>query len=157
MNKRIYNYIFQSIIAGAFIFLILFLLSPLLSKAAIVAALASSVFLCFVTPYSDASYPKNLIGGHLLACITYGLYIVIAYYNSFLLQQKFIYISAAIVVSVTVLSMAILNIEHAPACGTSFGLVIHGWDWRMVVFILTAAVVLSLVRIILLKWMEDLI
>lgn len=157
MSKRIYNYIFQSIVAGGFIFLILFLLSPLLSKAAIVAALASSVFLCFVTPFSNAASSKNLIGGHLLACVVSGLYIWLTYYNNFLLHQGFLYISAAIVVSLTVLSMAILNIEHAPACGTSFGLIIHGWDWRMVIFILTAAVVLSVIRAILLRWMEDLI
>lgn len=157
MRKKVYNYILQSIIGGGFIFLILFLLSPLLSKAAIVAALASSVFVCFVTPFSPAAFPKNLIGGHLLACIISGLYVFIATYNNFLIQQEFLYISAAIVVSVTLLFMAILNIKHAPACGTSFGLIIHGWDWRMIVFILTAVVILSVVRIILLKWMQDLV
>lgn len=136
--------------------MVLFLLDPL-TKTAIVAALASSVFLVFVMPWAKSSTPKNLMGGHLVACIVAGLYVLLVGRNSILFQARFLYISSAIVVSVTLLSMALLNIAHAPACGTAFGLIIHGWDWRMVIFILTATILLSGIRAVFSKQLKNLV
>ena len=36
--------------------------------------------------------------------------------------------------------------EHPPAAGTALGLVIHGWSWSAVVFILSSALILSVLR-----------
>ena len=36
-----------------------------------------------------------------------------------------------------------------PAAGTALGLVIHGWSWSAVVFILSSALALSMIRLVL--------
>ena len=45
--------------------------------------------------------------------------------------------------------MAVTNTEHPPAAGTALGLVIVGWSWSAVLFIMSSAVILSLIRLIL--------
>ena len=47
------------------------------------------------------------------------------------------------------LAMAITNTQHPPAAGTALGLVIQSWSWSAVLFIMSSAVILSLIRLIL--------
>ena len=56
---------------------------------------------------------------------------------------------AALSVGTGMFAMAITNTEHPPAAGTALGLVIHGWSWSAVVFILSSALALSLMRLAL--------
>ena len=56
---------------------------------------------------------------------------------------------AALSVGLSIMVMAMTDTEHPPAAGTALGSIIPGWSWSAVVFIISSAVVLSLIRIIL--------
>ena len=58
-------------------------------------------------------------------------------------------ICAAVSVGIGIIIMVVTNTEHPPAAGTSLGLIIHGFDWSSVIFIIGSTVLLSLIRIIL--------
>ena len=45
--------------------------------------------------------------------------------------------------------MEITDTEHAHAVGTALGLVIPEWNWSAVVFIVSGAIILFMVRIVL--------
>ena len=56
---------------------------------------------------------------------------------------------AALSVGLSIMVMAMTDTEHPPAAGTALGSIIPGWSWSAVVFIISSAVVLSLIGIIL--------
>ena len=114
---------------------------------------ASSAFTIFVIPESVAATPRKVIGGHLVAGligagVSYILQIPgLEIYAS---ETRYIVdIAAALSVGIGIFFMVVTNTEHPPAAGTSLGLVIYGFDWTSVVFIISSAVLLSLVRIVL--------
>ena len=146
------HYVTQCSLASLSLVLILIVGDTLL-KAAIVVGVASSAFTIFVIPESVAATPRKVIGGHLVAALigagisyilkTPGLEI-------YVLETRYILeISAAISVGIGIFFMVVTNTEHPPAAGTSLGLVIYGFDWTSVVFIISSAILLSLVRILL--------
>ena len=146
------HYVTQCGLASLSLVLILIVGDTLL-KAAIVVGVASSAFTIFVIPESVAATPRKVIGGHLVAALigagisyllqTPGLEI-------YVLETRYILeISAAISVGIGIFFMVVTNTEHPPAAGTSLGLVIYGFDWTSVVFIISSAMLLSLVRILL--------
>ena len=114
---------------------------------------ASSAFTIFVIPESVAATPRKVIGGHLVAGligagVSYILQIPgLEIYAS---ETRYIVdIAAALSVGIGIFFMVVTNTEHPPAAGTSLGLVIYGFDWTSVVFIISSAILLSIVRIVL--------
>ena len=53
--------------------------------------------------------------------------------------------------------MGILNCEHAPAAGCLLGLTYGGVDFNSVAFIISSAIILSLIRLVFLKWIKNLV
>jgi len=66
---RAHNYIPQCGLASLSLFLIL-LVEDALIGAAIVVAVASTAFTIFVYPYSIASTPRRVLGGHTVAALS---------------------------------------------------------------------------------------
>ena len=62
------RYIFQCGLATVSLVVIL-LLEDAVIRAAIVAAIASTAFIIFVIPHSEAASPRKVVGGHLTAVI----------------------------------------------------------------------------------------
>ena len=146
------HYISQCGLASLSLILILIIGDTLL-RAAIVVGVASSAFTIFVIPESVAATPRKVIGGHLVAGligagVSYILQIPgLEIYAS---ETRYIVdIAAALSVGIGIFFMVVTNTEHPPAAGTSLGLVIYGFDWASVVFIISSAILLSLVRIVL--------
>ncbi len=146
------HYIAQCGLASLSLILILVIGDTLL-RAAIVVGVASSAFTIFVIPKSIAATPRKVIGGHLVAgfigaAISFTLQTPgLEIYAS---ETRYILdIAAALSVGIGIFLMVVTNTEHPPAAGTSLGLVIYGFDWASVAFIILSAVLLSLVRIIL--------
>lgn len=94
-----------------------------------------------------------MIGGHTVAIITGSIFsaaLTIPQLDSLALDSRIIIdVAAALSVGTGMLAMAVTNTEHPPAAGTALGLVIHGWTWSAVAFILTSALILSLIRLVL--------
>lgn len=146
------QYLFQCGLVTASLIVIL-LVEDVLLRAAIVVAIASTAFIVFVVPHSVASTPRRVIGGHLVAVAVGSL--LSAFLNTpgvDTLAEESRYlpeVTAALSVGLSTLLMVATDTEHPPAAGTALGLVIPGWSWGAVVFIVGGAVILSTMRIAL--------
>ena len=154
------HYIFQCSLATLSLILILVVGDSLL-RAAIVVGIASSTFTVFVIPRSVAATPRRVLGGHLVAAMigtTISLLLQLTVFGAYAEDTKYLLdICAAISVGIGILLMVVTNTEHPPAAGTALGLVIYGFDWSSVVFILASALLLCLVRWILFPRMINLL
>lgn len=151
-RKRIPNYLFQCGLATASLIVILWVQDVML-RAAIVAAVASSAFVVFVVPDSVAATPRKVVGGHLVGVIVGTVYcsiLTIPALATVAEDASLLFdVTAALAVGTSILLMVLTDTEHAPAAGTTLGLVVHEWAWSSVVFILVGVLILSAVRIIL--------
>ncbi len=152
LSPKIPSYLFQSGLATVSLVVIL-LVEDAVFRAAIVVAVASSAFTVFIVPNSIAAMPRRVIGGHVVAVIGGGIFsaiLLIPVIASAAETSRLpIDMMAALSVGTGMFAMAITNTEHPPAAGTALGLVIHGWSWSAVVFILSSALVLSIIRLAL--------
>lgn len=139
------NYLFQSGLATASLMIIL-LVEDVVLRAAIVVAVASTAFTIFVVPNSVAASPRRVIGGHVVAVITGAAFSLILSLVGQGDSGIFRDVMSALAVGLGMLLMVLTDTEHPPAAGTALGLVIHDWGWPAVVFILSSAVTLSIVR-----------
>ena len=146
------RYLFQCGLATVALIVIL-LVENAVFRAAIVVALASTAFIIFVVPDSVAAGPRRVIGGHIVAVIIgsglSGL-LNMPGIESVAEGSRFVSnITAAVSVGISIFVMVVTDTEHPPAAGTALGLIIPDWSWSAVVFILSGAVILSIIRIVL--------
>lgn len=127
------------------------LLAQDIISGAIVAAIASSVAIVFFVPHSVASSPFRIVGGHLSAVVAAYIVIAIAllFPDSVADATWFNDLTGAVALGLVVLLMSMTNTEHAPAAGTALGLGVRGVPWEAVLFIITAAVIVAVARIVL--------
>ena len=109
------------------------------SDSIIVVTIVSSTATVFVVLHSITSSPKRVISGH-VGSVLVGL----ALWGGLHLVTR------AAAVGRSVLVMATTNTEHTPAAGTAFGFIVVGLSFTFTAFILSAAVILSMVRYVLL-------
>ena len=152
LSPRIPSYLFQCGLATVSLVVIL-LVEDAVFRAAIVVAVASTAFTIFIVPNSVAATPRRVIGGHIVAVVAGGIFssiLLIPGMESAAESSRLpIDMMAALSVGTGMFAMAITSTEHPPAAGTALGLVIHGWSWSAVVFILSSALVLSIIRLAL--------
>ena len=58
-------------------------------------------------------------------------------------------ITAPLSVELRALLMVITNTEHPPAASAAFAVVIDPWSWFAILFVISSAIILSVVRIIM--------
>lgn len=151
-RRQLPQYLFQCGLATLALVIILLIRDAVL-QAAIVVAVASTVFIVFIIPNSVAATPRKVIGGHVVAVIVGSL--LYAILNIPLIDAVtndsgyIVDVIAALSVGLSIFLMVITDTEHPPAAGTALGLIIPGWSWSAVAFILVGALIFSLVRIAL--------
>ena len=152
LTARAPNYLFQSGMATVSLSMILFIENSVLG-AAILVAVASTAFTILVVPNSVASSPRRVIGGHVVAVVTgsiFSAHLAIPGLGSEAEESRYLLnIMAALSVGLGILVTVATNTEHPPAAGTALGLVTHEWSWGAIAFILSSAVILSVVRLLL--------
>jgi len=150
-------YLVQSILAGVVLVGIL-IAEDAITNGAVVAAVASSVAIVFFVPHSVASKPFRLIGGHVsaiaAALCTVGVMMLLP--DAVATNQIVIHTLQGMSLALVILFMTLTNTEHAPAAGTALGLAISV-PINSVIFILSAAVIISIVRIALFRHLHNLI
>lgn len=136
------------------------LTGALAARAVLVAAVASTAFVLFISPHSGSAAPRHVVGGHGLAVAVAAPF---AFFAGGISEGAFITglsllfgVYAAVAVGLAMLVMAATNTEHAPAAGTALAVVAHGFDWTLVVFIAAAVASLAAVHRLLRNWMRDL-
>jgi SAM-dependent methyltransferase len=129
-----------------------------LTNVAIVTAIASSAFIIFISPHSDLSSPRRVLGGHLIAIVV-GLVIgalVHGWANEPFEASIVTDIAAAVGVGVVMLVMAATDTEHPPAAGTVLGLSLAPNPLSNGLLVVVAALALTGVRTIFRRWLIDL-
>ncbi|MCI0437721.1 MAG: HPP family protein [Chloroflexi bacterium] len=158
--SKIPHFIFQIGLATVSLMIILTVESGLF-RAAIVVAVASTAFTIFVFPNSVVSTPRRTIGGHAVAVVcglTFAALLMIPPLAELARDERiFKDILAALAVGLSMALMVATDTEHPPAAGTALGLVVHGMSVSAVVFILSSAIILSIVRIVLRPRMRNLL
>lgn len=151
------SYIVQSLMAMAFLAVILYFVE-FLTQAAIVVALGSSTFIIFAMPRSITARPRRLVGGHLVGIIVGAacFYLLLGGSSPEEAGQFTTIIVYAFAVGLSLFMMTITGTEHPPAAGTALGLAAYGWSSATVIFIFLCAVGLSVVRRLLRPYLRDL-
>ena len=177
------NYVFQSLLATASIFLVLIILD--MDEAVLIASLGATAFVVFALPEKFTAYPRNVIGGHFVGLLC-GFFGIIALHflpadNNIL--QNAIY---AFTVGLSIFIMTITDTEHPPAAGssaldnpgqpqagTALGVVIKGLanhppaanpvmdlvkglNLQIMVQVMIFAVIFTVIRLLLKKHLRDL-
>jgi CBS-domain-containing membrane protein len=159
-RKNSLKYIFQCFLAAITILAVLIFLD-VLKETAIITSLGASAFIVFTMPTQYSSDPRRLIGGYIVGLIVGFVFYIISQLqikNIFALSETTVLIIfGAIAVGFAIFIMAVTNTEHAPAAGISLGLVINQWDYLTIIFIVLAIIWLASVRLILKKYLMDLI
>ena len=142
------------------VLMVLFTIEDVLAHAAIFAAIGSPIFIIFATRNNSTTTPRCVIGGHFVGMVISSMIaLVLASAPGMSLQTHGTYIAdlfAALSVGLAIFVMALTDTGHPPAAGTALGLVLVGYDMRIVGFVITAAVVLAVVHRILRFRLKDL-
>jgi CBS-domain-containing membrane protein len=159
-RKNTPKYIFQCFLASLTILAVLVFLD-VLNEAALITALGASAFIVFTMPTQYSSDPRRLIGGYIVGlCVGFIFYLISTSELSNSLignHTTTLVIFGSIAVGFAIFIMAVTNTEHAPAAGIALGLVINKWDYLTIIFIIIAIVWLAGIKIILKRYMMDLI
>ena len=158
LNKKL-RYFFQSLLASIALFIVL-IIGDRFAQGAIIAGIAGTTALISFAPHSYASSTRRVVGGHSISVIVGILSIFLLslfsvdYNNA---SNIVIYLNSSVCIGLLIILMGILNCEHAPAAGCLLGLTFGGMNFNSIAFIISSAIILSLIRIILLRWLKNLI
>jgi len=144
------NYVIQSILAIAAIFIVLLVLS--LEHAVVIASIGSSVFVVFAMPNSVSSRPRSLIGGQLIGLLVGSIFGFFTLGSE--ISQMFAYSFA---VGTSIFLMVVLDMEHPPAAGTALGVAITGYSNEAALALITSSILLSLIHQLFKPYLRDLV
>lgn len=129
--------------------------------AVIIAAVASTAFVLFITPHASMANPRRVIGGHAVALLVggpIGIFLTSGVGESIVGTYPYMFeFLAALTVGTSMLVMASTNTEHGPAAGTALGMVVLEFNWSLVAVVVASAVILSVVHQLALSRMRNLI
>ena len=132
-----------------------------LHRVVMIAAIGSTSFVLFVTPHSSTANPRHVIGGHLVALLVGSAFAVFSgtpVGQNLLTQVPLVLdVEAALAVALSIFFMAATDTEHAPAAGTALGVVVHGFGWELILFVVSSAIMLSFVHTLLRPRLRDLL
>lgn len=159
-RKNILKYIAQCFLATLTILAVLIFLD-VLTETAIITALGASAFIIFTMPTQYSSDPRRLIGGYIVGLIVGFIFYLISQSQIknilSVSETTTLVLFGAIAVGFAIFIMAVTNTEHAPAAGISLGLVINKWDYLTIIFIIIAIIWMTSIKIVLKKYLMDLI
>ncbi len=146
------SYLFQCGLATLTMVAII-LLIDVIYRPVVVVAIASTAFIVFVVPHSVAATPRKVIGGHVMAVLVgsafAGALRLFGIDETLAGERVVLEVAAAFSVGIGIFVMVLTNTEHPPAAATALGLVFHEWSVSSIVIVISAAVVMSAVRIAL--------
>ena len=145
--KRLWkHYIFQSLLAGVTIFVIVLAIGE--DKVVVIASMAGTALICFAMPTSLSAQTKNVIGGHLVGLVCGALITLtgLPYYAEFPLA-----------VGLVIFLMVALDVEHAPAAGTALAVTINEVTLTIAAIIVISAIVVTQCRYYMKSLLKDLI
>ena len=154
------SYIMQSLLATVVLAIILYFVE-VFTHAAIVASLGASTFIVFAMPHSITARPRRLIGGHVIGLLS-GTFCYYTFLTGLLGElsehAEFIHwVAAAFSVGLSIFLMTITNTEHPPASGVALGIVAQEWSYQTIIFVITYAISLAIIKRLLKRYLRDLV
>ena len=161
LKKFFPNYLLQSLLATMALTIILYF-ENIFTGSAVVASLGATTFIIFAMPNYTTAQPRKVMGGHIIGIIVGVFCFYIASFaqnskNFFLAQNVVKILFPSLSVGLSIFIMVITNTEHPPAAGTALGIVIQGWSYSTILFILITISLLSLIKYLLKSWLKDLV
>ncbi len=150
-NRKLWgNFLSQSFLAAATIFLVLFIIT--IENSVVIAAIGATAFIVFAMPKSVTARSRNVIGGHLIGLALGSLCALIP-------QPSFLYSTFAysLAVGLSTLTMVVTDTEHPPAASTALGVAITGFSLSAAIAVITSVILLSLAHRILRPILKDLV
>lgn len=144
------NFLSQSSLAAATVFLVLFVIT--IENSVVITAIGATAFIVFAMPKSITARSRNVIGGHLIGLTLGSLCALIP-------QPSFLYSAFAysLAVGLSTLTMVITDTEHPPAASTALGVAITGFSLSVAVAVITSVTLLSLAHRTLRPFLKDLV
>ncbi len=143
------NYIYQSLLATAVIFIILLLLN--LEHVVVIASIGATAFIVFTMPRNVTATPRRVIGGHITGLICGSAFAFIPHATTF--TAILVY---SLAVGTAIFLMVALDVEHPPAGGTALGVAITGFSISVMLAVLTSSIILSLAHRFCKRYLKDL-
>lgn len=148
LELKIYwkNYLWQSLLATAVIFLIILLFNA--DNNILIASLGATTFIVFAMPKSITANPRNVIGGYLLGIMCGVLFLPMQHCDFIhpLVCHSLIY---ALAVGLSIFVMVITDTEHPPASGISLSIAMTGFELSTIVTVIASVAALSLFHTLL--------
>ena len=158
---NIRRYIFQCSLVFLALLGVLLVEEVGLQRVVVIAAIGSTSFVLFVTPYASTAKPRHAIGGHLVALFTGSVFAAFdgtTVGQSLLAENPLLFdVEASLAVALSIFFMAATDTEHAPAAGTALGVVAHDFSWGLILFVVSSVIMLSMVHAILRPRLRDLL
>lgn len=152
------HYLLQCLLATAVVCVLLLVLDAV-SNAAVIAALGASSFIAFTMPHANVSRPRYMIGGYLVGIAT-----------GFLCRSALellppgtqdasvtYVLLGGLAVGISIFIMVVTNTEHPPAASIALGLVLNGFEPRVILFIVLGIVSLSVIKLLLKPLLKNLL
>ncbi|MBM3939478.1 MAG: HPP family protein [SAR202 cluster bacterium] len=144
------RYLAQTDVAVALLFAVLWVETYFTSVAEVrgllLAVIASTAFVLFALPENRTAHPRNALGGHAVGLLVGASFALVS--DGALSLDRAVnadilfVLSAAASVGLSMLLMVATNTEHPPAAGTALGIVFHGLDWQIVLYVAFSIVAL---------------
>ena len=146
-------YILQAILAfGVFFICLLFLYH--IFTAILTAAIAASAFIVFAIPNNSTAAPRAVIFGHAICGAVGGIASVL---EIFPYDPALTYaFKGALAFFIGFFLMVITDTEHPPAASTALGFAVDGFKIETYSFVILAAIILALAKVLLSKYIRDL-
>lgn len=154
-----WRYVLQCLIATITILIILLFLN-LFYQTTMIASLGASTFIVFAMPSAHSAKPRGLVGGYIVGVATGAmfdrLFAWLAGQSMVGVTHGWYVIFGALAVGTSIFLMVVTNTEHPPAVGVALALVIQPWETPTLLFMLSAASLLAITRLVLGSWLIDL-
>lgn len=144
------HYVFQSMFATAVMIIVLIFMT--LHNAVVAASVGSSAFVVFAMPNSIPARPRNVIGGQIIGMLCGLLGNFIAHCT-----PAPVILGYAVAVGLSIFIMVVVDAEHPAASGTALGVAITSFSWNVAAGVVTAVIILSLVRRFMRSYIYDLV
>lgn len=158
LKNNIRRYVFQCLLATVTILIILLFLN-IFTHTTIIASLGATTFIVFAMPNNPTAKPRNLIGGYLTGIVIGSLssLLVESVLSNLMINGYITYIIfGAVAVGLTILIMVIIDTEHPPAVGLALGLVLGSWNFKIIIILFLAVVLMSIAKYLLRDILIDL-
>lgn len=152
LKGNIPRYILQCIGVTLLVYCILLVVDSTLDRT-IISSLGATTFIIFTMPHKNVAKARYVLGGYTIGMVVGTINWLILTYTDLLSLN----LACALAIGFSILLMTFTNTEHPPAAAFAYGLVVEGFQIETLLIIYSVTITFTFIRIILKRWLIDLI